>query len=51
MSAERHFYSQIIQVEIGDVIKPSAGCNQFASATRGRIGQVSESTEGDIRMG
>ena len=33
MSAGRRFYSQIIQVEIGDVIKPSVRCNQFATIT------------------
>ncbi len=33
MSAGWRLYSQIIQVEIGDVIKPSARCNQAATPT------------------
>jgi hypothetical protein len=33
MSAGRHFYSQIIPVQIGDVIKQRCGCNQFATPT------------------
>src|SRR5262245_43221890 len=32
MSAGRHFYAPIIPVEIGDVIKLNAGCNQVATA-------------------
>jgi len=31
MSAGAYAYSQIIPVEIGDVIKPSGGCNQVAT--------------------
>jgi hypothetical protein len=40
--AGMHLYSQLIQAETGDVIKLSVGCNQVVSATRGRIGQVSQ---------
>ena len=33
MSAGRRLYYHLIQVEIGDVIKQSCGCNQFATLT------------------
>src|SRR5262249_24908219 len=32
MSAGRRLYYHLIQVQIGDVIKQSCGCNQFATA-------------------
>ena len=32
MSAGRRLYDHLIQVQIGDVIKQSCGCNQFATA-------------------
>jgi hypothetical protein len=38
MSAERHFYSHRIPVNIGDVIKLSVGCNQFATRTGKSVG-------------
>jgi len=31
MSAGRRLYDHLIQVQIGDVIKQSCGCNQFAT--------------------
>src|SRR5215813_7055709 len=33
MSAGRRLYDHLIQVQIGDVIKQSCGCNQFATPT------------------
>src|SRR5262244_1915511 len=35
MSAGRRLYDHLIQVQIGDVIKQSCGCNQFATAIVG----------------
>ncbi len=49
--AERGFYYHLLLAKKFDVIKPSRLVNQAASATRGRIGQVSESSGDDIRMG
>ncbi len=52
MSAGRHLYSQIIQVEIGDVIKLSVGCNQFAtgSSTTNRGWGIGTRTEETIPL-